>query len=153
LAPRRLVARLLQIEHDMGRVRSGANAPRVIDLDLLFFDDTVLNDTDAVVPHPRLHERPFVLAPLAEIAPNITHPVRHVPAADLLTLAGGTLPWTTMHPFPGVRRLRGLESCRALVTGATSGIGRATALAFAAAGAWVIVHGRRLEEANVVAEE
>jgi 3-oxoacyl-[acyl-carrier protein] reductase len=58
-----------------------------------------------------------------------------------------------MHPFPGVRRLRDLESCRALVTGATSGIGRATALALAVAGAWVIVHGRRPDAANIVAAE
>jgi 2-amino-4-hydroxy-6-hydroxymethyldihydropteridine diphosphokinase len=153
LTARELIARLLEIERDMGRTRSEPNAPRVIDLDLLFHSNTILNEPDVIVPHPRLHDRPFVLAPLVEIAPSINHPVLHRTAADLLTAAGGTLPWTTTQPFPGVRRLRELESCRALVTGATSGIGRATAIALAAAGAWVIVHGRRTEAANNVAQE
>jgi 2-amino-4-hydroxy-6-hydroxymethyldihydropteridine diphosphokinase len=153
LAPRELIARLLLIEREIGRVRSVPNAPRVIDLDLLFFDDTILGEPDAIVPHPRLHERPFVLAPLVEIAPNINHPLLHRTAAELLRARGGTFPWTTMHPFPGIRRLRELESSRVLVTGATSGIGRATAIALADAGAWVIVHGRRPVAAQIVAEE
>jgi 2-amino-4-hydroxy-6-hydroxymethyldihydropteridine diphosphokinase len=73
--PTDLLSLLLAIEHDLGRVRSAKNAPRTIDIDLLFYDDLVLDSEDLAVPHPRLHERRFVLAPLAEIAPDLMHPV------------------------------------------------------------------------------
>jgi 2-amino-4-hydroxy-6-hydroxymethyldihydropteridine diphosphokinase len=73
--PAELLSLLLAIEHDLGRVRSAKNAPRTIDIDLLFYGDLVLESEDLAVPHPRLHERRFVLAPLAEIAPDLMHPV------------------------------------------------------------------------------
>jgi 2-amino-4-hydroxy-6-hydroxymethyldihydropteridine diphosphokinase len=73
--PAELLSLLLAIEHDLGRVRSAKNAPRTIDIDLLFYGDLVLESEDLAVPHPRLHERRFVLAPLAEIAPDFIHPV------------------------------------------------------------------------------
>ena len=68
---------LLDIEAHHGRVRttSPTYAPRVIDLDLLLFDDIVISVPGLVIPHPRLHLRKFVLAPLAEIAPDVKHPV------------------------------------------------------------------------------
>ena len=88
------------------------------------------------LPHPRLHERLFVLEPLAEIAPGVVHPVLDSTIAELLADLLGVAP---LGPSPG-RELAGL---RALVTGSTSGIGRAIALELAAAGADVIVHGRR----------
>jgi len=73
--PAELLSLLLATEHDLGRVRSAKNAPRTIDIDLLFYGDLVLESEDLAVPHPRLHERRFVLAPLAEIAPDLMHPV------------------------------------------------------------------------------
>lgn len=75
LSPAALVRALLAIEHDLGRVRTFRNAPRTLDLDLLLHGDAVTSDTAALVPHPRLHERAFVLEPLAEVAPGVMHPV------------------------------------------------------------------------------
>jgi 2-amino-4-hydroxy-6-hydroxymethyldihydropteridine diphosphokinase len=59
-------------------------APRTIDLDLLFFDDEIIRTRTLLVPHPRLHERRFVLQPLSEIAPNHVHPIKGVPIKALL---------------------------------------------------------------------
>ncbi|MCB1783353.1 MAG: 2-amino-4-hydroxy-6-hydroxymethyldihydropteridine diphosphokinase [Alphaproteobacteria bacterium] len=74
LSPEELIKALHRIEHDFGRVREIRNDPRVIDLDLLAYND--LKQTDALhIPHPRLHERAFVLHPLKEIAPDWVHPV------------------------------------------------------------------------------
>jgi 2-amino-4-hydroxy-6-hydroxymethyldihydropteridine diphosphokinase len=75
LAPADLLSTLLGIERDLGRTRSFPNAPRTLDLDLLLFDDVILYTPDLTLPHPRLHERAFVLVPLAEIAPELVHPV------------------------------------------------------------------------------
>ena len=74
LAPVDLLAALLGIERDLGRVRSFPNAPRTLDLDLLLVDDAIIDTPDLTLPHPRLHERPFVLVPLAEIAPELVLP-------------------------------------------------------------------------------
>jgi 2-amino-4-hydroxy-6-hydroxymethyldihydropteridine diphosphokinase len=75
LGARELMERLLQVEKDMGRVRAIPSGPRVIDLDLLMYGDTVVDDVDLRVPHSRLHTRRFVLVPLCEIAPHARHPV------------------------------------------------------------------------------
>ncbi len=74
LAPADLLGALLGIERDLGRMRSFPNAPRTLDLDLLLVDDAILDTPELTLPHPRLHERAFVLAPLAEIAPELVHP-------------------------------------------------------------------------------
>jgi 2-amino-4-hydroxy-6-hydroxymethyldihydropteridine diphosphokinase len=74
LAPTELMQALLAIERDMGRTREFKNAPRTLDLDLLLLDDLVLDIPGLTLPHPRMHERAFVLVPLAEIAPNLWHP-------------------------------------------------------------------------------
>jgi 2-amino-4-hydroxy-6-hydroxymethyldihydropteridine diphosphokinase len=87
LAPLDLMRALLAIETAMGRVRTGvpAKGPRLIDLDLIFFDALVLETPELSLPHPAVAERRFVLAPLAEIAPAWTHPVTGLTVGDLLT--------------------------------------------------------------------
>jgi 2-amino-4-hydroxy-6-hydroxymethyldihydropteridine diphosphokinase len=75
LMPRQLLALLQKIEHQMGRKRTVAKGPRVIDLDILLFGSTVVDTPQLTVPHPAMHERRFVLEPLAEIAPDVRHPV------------------------------------------------------------------------------
>ncbi len=88
-----LMRRLLAIERVMGRKRTpgrkpaGAHRkyrPRIIDLDLLFFDNEIIQTPPLTVPHPRLHERRFVLAPMAELAPALIHPVLNVSISELL---------------------------------------------------------------------
>lgn len=88
LAPRALLTALLDIEHRHGRERSFRNAPRTLDLDLLLHGDSVLETPQLVLPHPRMHERAFVLAPLAEIAPRAVIPGRGRTDALLAAVAG-----------------------------------------------------------------
>jgi 2-amino-4-hydroxy-6-hydroxymethyldihydropteridine diphosphokinase len=83
LAPQALLADLLAIETRFGRERSFRNAPRTLDLDLLLYDAQTIDEAGLVVPHPRMHERAFVLAPLLEIATACVIPGRG-PAADWL---------------------------------------------------------------------
>ena len=83
LAPQALLAALLAIEQRFGRERSFRNAPRTLDLDLLLYDARSIDEPGLAVPHPRMHERAFVLAPLLEIAPACVIPGRG-PAADWL---------------------------------------------------------------------
>ncbi|MHB9073404.1 MAG: 2-amino-4-hydroxy-6-hydroxymethyldihydropteridine diphosphokinase [Desulfobaccales bacterium] len=84
LGPEELLRLLQQIEADMGRVRGERWGPRVIDLDLLLYNGEVIFTPKLVVPHPEMHRRVFVLAPLAEIAPRAWHPVLGKSAGDLL---------------------------------------------------------------------
>ncbi len=89
LSPRALLDALLEIELAAGRDRSNTRArgrwgPRTLDLDLLLFGDAVIHEPGLTVPHPHMHERRFVLGPLAQIAPNLWHPVLRRSIADLL---------------------------------------------------------------------
>ncbi|MDX1984929.1 MAG: 2-amino-4-hydroxy-6-hydroxymethyldihydropteridine diphosphokinase [Bryobacteraceae bacterium] len=73
--PRTLLKRLKSIEQAMGRKRTVRNGPRPIDIDILFYGSAVIRAPELVVPHPRMEERRFVLDPLAEIAPDLRHPI------------------------------------------------------------------------------
>src|SRR5580704_711969 len=73
--PHELLKSVLAIEAGMGRVRFRDKGPRKIDIDIVLFGDQSVNDQDLTIPHPAMHERRFVLAPLAEIAPAARHPV------------------------------------------------------------------------------
>ena len=75
LDPEPLLKHLKRLEVALGRKESFPNGPRLIDLDILFYDDLVMDKPSIVIPHPRLQERGFVLLPLMEIAPNLVHPV------------------------------------------------------------------------------
>lgn len=86
LAPEELLRVLHRIEAEAGRVRRERWGPRLIDLDLLLYNGVILTGPDVQVPHPEMHRRAFVLAPLAEIAPGAWHPVLEKTAAELLAV-------------------------------------------------------------------
>ena len=74
LPPEELSHLATEIETRMGRIPSFPNAPRIIDIDILFYDNKIMETRNLTIPHPRLHDRAFVLIPLAEIAPDLVHP-------------------------------------------------------------------------------
>jgi 2-amino-4-hydroxy-6-hydroxymethyldihydropteridine diphosphokinase len=84
LEPELLLKLMLDVESRFGRVRQERNAARTLDLDLLDYDGLIIETPSLTLPHPRMHERRFVLEPLFEIAPNWRHPVLGLGAADLL---------------------------------------------------------------------
>ena len=84
LEPEPLLRHLKRMETALGRVPNFQNGPRVIDIDILFFDNMIINTPPLVVPHPRLHERVFVLVPLAEIEPDFVHPILQRPINKIL---------------------------------------------------------------------
>ena len=140
-SPEDLLALLHRVEHEFGRVRTVVDGPRTLDLDLLLAGDRVIQSPTLTVPHPRLHERGFVLVPLAEVAPEMVHPVIGKTVRELLAALppdAGIVPWT--RPLSSAGSLRGLN---AFVTGSTTGIGAAIRAAFVSEGAHVVGHGRR----------
>jgi len=85
LEPEPLLKHLKRLEVALGRIPTFQNGPRLIDLDILFFDDVVMDTPTLVIPHPRLHERGFVLVPLNDIAPDLVHPRFNKTLRELLS--------------------------------------------------------------------
>lgn len=148
--PHDLLKLLQRIEYQFGRVRTGVNSPRTLDLDILLYDDWVIDTPDLVVPHPRLHDRAFVLVPLADVGKQAAHPIL------------GKRVWKLLEDLPPAEReqvrhapqpttLATLSELTALVTGSTRGIGEVVALELARHGAAVTVHGRDWEVAEQAA--
>ena len=82
-----LLTRIGRIERELGRVRTLPNGPRTIDIDILFYGAAVVETTRLQIPHPRIAERRFVLAPLAELAPDLRHPVTQRSVRQMLESA------------------------------------------------------------------
>ncbi|MEW6419399.1 MAG: 2-amino-4-hydroxy-6-hydroxymethyldihydropteridine diphosphokinase [Nitrospirota bacterium] len=89
LEPKELLRILKDTEKEMGRKESSKWGPRIIDLDILLFENIVVNDDNLKIPHPLMHERDFVLRPLCEIAPDKKHPVLNLSIKELMQ----KLPW------------------------------------------------------------
>jgi len=89
LGPMQLLSLVKGIEASMGRVPSFPNAPRPIDLDIIFYGDLIMQTPELTIPHPRLEERAFVLIPLLEVGPDLHHPVSGEHIKDLVAMVGG----------------------------------------------------------------
>ncbi len=83
-SPEELMTAILDIEQEMGRRRVLRKGPRSIDIDILLFGGTIMDSTELTIPHPAMHQRRFVLEPLAEIAPELQHPVLKKTIRELL---------------------------------------------------------------------
>ena len=79
-----MMDRILRIENEMGRVRTMKWEPRIMDIDILFFNNEIILTKNLIVPHPNLHERKFTLMPLAELMPDFVHPVLKKTIAEIL---------------------------------------------------------------------
>ncbi|MES2429706.1 MAG: 2-amino-4-hydroxy-6-hydroxymethyldihydropteridine diphosphokinase [Bacteroidota bacterium] len=86
LSPQETIKTILSIEKEMGRIRTIKNAPRIIDIDILFYNKDLINHENLIVPHPEIQNRRFVLAPLNELSPNMKHPSLKKTIHYLLTI-------------------------------------------------------------------
>ena len=108
VSPTQMMARLLRIEYLLGRKDKTLNKPRTVDLDILFFGDVRIETEFLTLPHPRLHERRFVLCPLNEIAPNFVHPVLQKEIQQLLAETGDCSEanrWNPNHRVPHLQEV------------------------------------------------
>lgn len=88
--PEKLLSALQSIEKKLGKIKTKVNGPRTIDIDILFYDDQVVNRKNLVIPHPRLHTRLFVLQPMMDLNPDFVHPVLKKTILELY----GQHPWS-----------------------------------------------------------
>lgn len=86
LSPSELLEKLKRIEREIGRKPNFRYGPRLIDLDILFYDDLIYKSEKLIIPHPEINIRAFVLIPLMDIAPNLVHPESHQKISDLVSL-------------------------------------------------------------------
>ncbi len=91
LDAQQVMASILNIEQKMGRLRTVKNAPRIIDIDILFFNKAIIDQKELSVPHPQIQNRRFVLVPLNELSPNLVHPVLKRSVHQLLIHCADTL--------------------------------------------------------------
>ncbi|MEQ1794361.1 MAG: 2-amino-4-hydroxy-6-hydroxymethyldihydropteridine diphosphokinase [Nitrospira sp.] len=103
ITPRSLLTILREIERSLGRDEDHRSGPRTIDLDILFYGDRIINDADLVVPHPRLHDRRFVLMPLNELDPLLVHPSLQHTATQLLATVKDQSEVRLLFPQPSTR--------------------------------------------------
>lgn len=92
LHPQELMKQLLMVEQRMGRIRDVKYGERNIDLDILFYNDEIINERHLTIPHPQIPNRRFVLVPMAELNPGFVHPVLHKTIAELLETCPDDLP-------------------------------------------------------------
>ncbi len=95
LEPRPLLSVCQEVEREIGRVRAERWGPRVIDVDVLIFDDATIDEPDLIVPHSRMHERAFVLVPLAELAPDLKLADGRTVSEASAAATGSPRPWSS----------------------------------------------------------
>jgi 2-amino-4-hydroxy-6-hydroxymethyldihydropteridine diphosphokinase len=115
VTPSQMMARLLRLEYLLGRGDKAIRGPRTVDLDILFFGDTILETEFVTVPHPRAHVRRFVLVPLNEICPTFVHPTLRKDIATLLAECEDT---SWVHRWDPNHGLMGTTACEELVDAA-----------------------------------
>ncbi len=103
VTPKSLLAVLREIERSLGRDQDNRSGPRTIDLDILFYGDRIIDEPGLVVPHPRVHQRRFVLIPLSELAPLLTHPVTRRSVNQMLAEAEAQSEVRLLFPQPSTR--------------------------------------------------
>lgn len=92
LSPQELITTILSVEEKMGRLRMEKFGPRVIDIDIMFYDEAIIHEPNLIIPHPELQNRRFALVPMTEIAPRMVHPVLNKTLEQLLLECKDELP-------------------------------------------------------------